>query len=310
MTNPDNSKADWSNYWQGRTAAPRGEALTGVGIENSEELSAFWRDVFAGVERATILDLACGPGSAIRHASASSENQLLGLDISFGAIQSTSATVPGFMGVVASADRIPFADASIDLVVSQFGFEYADGQRAAADISRILRPGGAFHAITHLKSGVIAEECRARRSGLKDIEDSGYIDAARALFTCVFAHERAPSEASMRAVEEASRTFAAAQQTMMPQIRAGGLAGHLHSGASQLYERRRAYLLEDVLGWIDGMVAEIHAFIGRMDSMLDAAIDETEARQLLNVIAPSGQHDCTAFQLDGRPAALALTARR
>ena len=309
MDKPDKSRADWGNYWQGRTAGQSGEVFGGVGIESSEELSDHWTRCFAGAGDAVILDLACGAGSAIRHAAAAGCSRLMGLDISAEALQATRAKLPGLQGLVASADRLPLADDTVDLAVSQFGFEYADRTAAARDIGRVLRTGGRFCAIVHLKDGAIAQECAGHLAGLNVIASSRFIPVAKAVFSAVFAFESSPSDAARQALDAALKALTKAQEALMPQVQAGGIAAHLHGGAAQLFERRRNYLEQDIQTWLDQMSGEIAAYAGRMSGMLNAAIDPGEAQVLLELIAPGGETQCAPFPLGGRDAALKLTAR-
>lgn len=308
MTNPASNQADWSNYWQGRAAGKTGEVFAGVGVETSEELQDHWRAVFTGHHDETVLDIACGAGSVSRHADEAGCANLIGLDISPAAIVATQQNCPGLLGLVSSADALPLADASVNLVVSQFGFEYADRKRAAMEIRRVLKPGGQFSAIVHLKGGAIDQECCGHLERLDAVRQSAFLPAARAVFSTVFAFESEASDAHRAAMDAALRSLATAQEALAPEVRSGGLAAHLQAGARQLFERRRAYLESDILTWLDDMEAEMTAYRGRMNGMLGAAIDRDEAEMLLGAIAPDGDTDCCAFRLAGRDAAWLMTA--
>lgn len=304
------AQSDWRTYWKGRHAGRTGEVFAGEGIENSDELSAFWDSVFAKPQSGLVLDLACGAGSAIRHAVGTEATGLIGLDISHEALQSAQAKVQGFRGVVGAADALPFASGSVSHVISQFGFEYSDRASAAAEVARVLSPSGVFTAIVHLKSGAIATECEQHLSNVQAIKASGYIDAVKELYRKVFAYDRAPSPASKRDVETAGKAFQVAQSRIAPVVKVSGLAKQLHQGAQQLFERRKAYLLEDLLQWLAEMSAEIEAYHGRMSGMLSSAIDEQEARKILATIAGGGAYDLQTLQLAGRDAAWILSAQR
>lgn len=308
MTNPDSNQADWSNYWQGRAAGKTGEVFAGVGVETSDELHQHWRDVFANCADGTVLDLACGAGSVIRHAAAAGLADLIGLDFSPAAIAATRQSCPDLLGLVASADVLPLADASVSMVASQFGFEYADRKRAAREVHRVLKPGGRFSAIVHLKNGAIDRECRGHLARLEAITQSAFLPAARTVFSTVFAFERDPSGAHRAAMDAALGALAAAQEALAPEVRAGGLAAHLQAGAGQLFERRRSYLESDILKWLDDMEGEMVAYRGRMNGMLGAAIDRDEGESLLKAIAPDGKIECHEFHLAGRAAAWRMSA--
>ncbi|MEL6414360.1 MAG: class I SAM-dependent methyltransferase [Pseudomonadota bacterium] len=310
MSEIDRSQADWANYWSGREAGQTGEVLAGTGIENQDELSAFWNSVFAEPQTGLVLDLACGAGSAIKHATASDTNLLIGLDISSDAILAAQAKVPGLTGIIAAADAIPLADGSVSHVISQFGFEYSNRQKAAVEISRVLAPGGHFTAVVHLKDGAIAEECQGHLAKAELISTSGYFSSVRDLFTAAFEFDAAPTPDLKQRVSDAGIEFSKAQATLAPIIKEGGIAGRLHAGARQLFERRQAYLPADISTWLDQMAHEIDAYAGRMRGMLASAIDKAEANSIVTAIADNGHGGVQALSLSGSEAAWVLTARR
>lgn len=309
MTDPDQSLAYWGSYWRNRAERETGAPPVGVGIESAEELSAYWQSVFADGPRSGVLDLGCGAGAVTRHALAAGIQELIALDISAHALKEARIAAPSLLGLVASADRIPLADQTVALVASQFGIEYADRVRAAGEIGRVLKPGGAFHAVVHLKGGAIDAECRDHLARAEAIERSQYIPAVRAFYKAVYAHDRAPSPTRLAEMDAAFEAFSRAQSVLVPEIQAGGIAAQLANGARDHYQRRRAYTEEQALVWIDGFAAEIEAYAGRMRSMLDAAMAPDEASALLARISPKGSYEVAPILVRGQEAALRLTAR-
>lgn len=309
MTDPNHSLAYWGSYWRNRAGRKTGAPPVGVGIESAEELAAYWSNLFADGPGLRILDLCCGAGAVTRHAMAAGLQDLVALDISAHAIEETRKEVPSVLGLVASADRIPLADHSVALVASQFGFEYADRLRAADEIGRVLKPGGAFHAFVHLKGGAIDAECRDHLARAEAIERSQYIPAVRAFYASVYAHDRAPSPERLARMDAAFERFSRAQNALVPEIQAGGIAAQLANGARQHYQRRHSYTEAQAMAWIDGFAAEIEAYAGRMRSMLEAAMAPDEASALLARIAPDGDFEVAPFLVGGRAAALRLMAR-
>jgi ubiquinone/menaquinone biosynthesis C-methylase UbiE len=94
----------------------------------------------------TVLDVACGSGNTALSA-ARRRNTVTGIDIVENLIERAKARAKAEGLAVeflsASAEELPFADASFDYVLSTFGVMFApDQQRAADELLRVCKPGG------------------------------------------------------------------------------------------------------------------------------------------------------------------------
>jgi len=95
-----------------------------------------------------VLDVACGTGVVSRLASASvgEGGVVAGLDVNLGMLTVARATTPPDMKIEwheASAQRMPFPDASFDAVLCQMGLQFIpDRQAALIEMRRVLAPGG------------------------------------------------------------------------------------------------------------------------------------------------------------------------
>ncbi len=288
---------NWGNYWQGRAASDADAALVGpdvglgigVGIETDAEIGAFWTGWLAQLPKSTrLLDMACGAGSVVRRATEVGLTDITGVDISSDAITTLKAACPKAKGVVASADATGLGAGCFDRVASQFGFEYADARKAAGEAVRLLAKGGSFLALAHSQDSAIEREVTRLGGEAKAILDCGFIERAKQLFTADKAGgpESSGSEAEF---SKAAAAFAGPQAQLMTIARAsGGLAAHLYQGTQTMFERRAVYDLADITSWLDGMAAEISAFVGRMDSMVQAALSEVEANAVLAVLEQGG----------------------
>lgn len=280
----ENNSENWSNYWQGRTAGESGAALVGVGVENDQDIAVFWDDVLSGYEKnVPLLDLACGAGSVIRRAEASGFTDLTGADISDAAIVALKDACPTAKGVVCPANETPFKDGAFTIVASQFGFEYAGAEQTASEIARLVAPGGTFIALAHKSGSAIEQEVLSKRAEAQAIKDTGFTDVAKNLFKVD------KTDGDDTAFGEALQAFRGPQDQLLEIAKsAGGLAGHLYQGTQQLYERRRSYDLADMTGWIDGMATEVEAYVGRMQSMVEAALTQKDLEAVLDKLKQAG----------------------
>ncbi|MFI1169726.1 class I SAM-dependent methyltransferase [Streptomyces sp. NPDC020801] len=107
-------------------------------------------DLYPG---ATVLDLACGTGFAARTAAAQvgPSGRVFGVDINEGMLRVAEARHPRMYPDIeftrASADDLPYPDATFDAVVCQQGVQFfPDLDAALAEAARVTRPGGRFAA--------------------------------------------------------------------------------------------------------------------------------------------------------------------
>jgi ubiquinone/menaquinone biosynthesis C-methylase UbiE len=120
--------------------AERAELVSGVGRRVVE---------LAGVEPGmTVLDAVCGAGNAAIPA-AQAGARVTGLDISPDMLAVARERGADYMieidWVEGDVQALPFPDASFDRVLSVFGHMFApDHERTAAELRRVLRPGGAI----------------------------------------------------------------------------------------------------------------------------------------------------------------------
>ena len=129
----------------------------------------------AGVSRGTrVLDLGCGTGNAALEAARRGAEvvaidparRLLDVCRERAASESLSLRLDE-----ASADRLPFEDASFDAVVSVFAVIFApEAGRAATEMMRVVRPGGVVVVTSWLPTGPIAEVGRLLQEAMTKVE--------------------------------------------------------------------------------------------------------------------------------------------
>ncbi len=92
-----------------------------------------------------VLDVACGTGVLAREAArrVAPSGKVTGLDINPGMLAVAERLAPAIEWRQGAAESLPFADATYDVVVSQFGLMFfTDRHKAVEEMLRVLRPEG------------------------------------------------------------------------------------------------------------------------------------------------------------------------
>jgi len=144
------SAPDWSRFWEM-------EPATCYGREYPACIRAFLGKYFAEVQcrdpRAKVLDIGTGNHAATVIArSASPGFQLYGIDIA----KVRAPPVGLHINVLQmSAEHLAFPDAEFAAVVSVNGIEYADVDRAFAEMFRVMRPGATAALVLHRSDSLV-----------------------------------------------------------------------------------------------------------------------------------------------------------
>jgi len=317
--------AAWADYWE-QDGGAEASVQAVRGDHHAERLTVFWKNALrAALQRRSavrLLDAACGAGIVGRTAAELAEEMgtcdLTGhcTDYSHAAVRAAMSAGSGpRLATAADARALPYEDGSFDLVVSQFGLEYAgdDGFREAA---RVVAAHGQFLAVIHMIDGGIHEECSGNLRILDAIEQSGLMrmyGRVLELAERVDAGRAAPGALSRptRLIEAARLRVCEALSGAPP----GAAADHalrLMADWTQLFERRGHYGAGVAQAWISAQAAELDAFARRMRSMLAAARDLDSINALSEVFRGAGlstvEVDTLVLGDAGQPAAWVMSA--
>jgi len=162
--NKQNARA-WSNYWDS------GFESTFTGHHGSEffkELDQQWVNLFTEQkDGATIVDLGAGNGALtakILEADLNSDKSFKIIAIDYSDVESQSPiynTEKIQVKAHTPIEATGLEAESVDLLVSQYGFEYADHKKATAEVARVLKPGGALQAVVHHRQSEVSQSCAA-----------------------------------------------------------------------------------------------------------------------------------------------------
>jgi SAM-dependent methyltransferase len=130
-----------------------------------------------------LLDVACGTGNAALLAAGRGA-AITGLDASPRLLElaASRAQEAGVQAewVQGDIEALPFADGTFDVAVSVFGVIFArDAAQAAAELERVVRPGGRVVVATWIDRGPIAEVSRASMAAMARLAPPGPPPPAR-----------------------------------------------------------------------------------------------------------------------------------
>ncbi|WP_285763909.1 class I SAM-dependent methyltransferase [Biformimicrobium ophioploci] len=271
MTDSENQ---WTEYWSNEGAG--GEVFVNRQGEKHPKLREYWQEALSGLPEGTrILDLACGAGSIYRDiASASSGYRLAAADLSEKATQQLKDQMPAVETIVCSADDVPEASGAFDMVVSQFGVEYA-GHAGLQEAMRLVAASGQLRLLCHIEDGFIDDRNQRELAGLKLIRDTGFIDHA----ISVTSETASRNEASAKAAVEAFTSIepeVAAFVAKNPH----GFHSHLYQGFRTMFCNRQRYRTSDIVGWLEAMREEQAKAETRIGEIRGATLSKDDIDQL------------------------------
>ncbi len=163
--------SEWLQFWRHGSVT----TFERSGNPNYDgEIREFWDRQFATLTReARVVDLATGNGAvaflaaeySVKHDMRFAIEALDKAGIDPEQHAGHAEAVRQWLGQVrfrgnAPNERTGLDSDSVDLVTSQYGFEYGDPAASAREVVRILKPGGRIALITHHATSVLVREAR------------------------------------------------------------------------------------------------------------------------------------------------------
>ncbi|WP_298443971.1 class I SAM-dependent methyltransferase [uncultured Ferrimonas sp.] len=304
--NQQQQTQSWERYWQSDQGSQ-----TQISDQLKQQcLTPLWqrflRQAFIATPNAVTLEIGCGDGylADLNAPLLPASSQLLCLDISTAAAQWVEQKHPRLAAVAANANALPLADHSVDIVISQFGIEYA-GAAAFAEVGRVLKPKGKLLLFCHQQGSSIFQECHGNRQTLQAFIDSQVMPLAAAAFRA--GYRILAGQGSQQAFRDADKALAPAveqvkQLLLHPQCDADQFLRRVFADLGKMYGRIQHYQADDVSAWFNHNNQAIVEYLGRMQSMTDAALSTAQTEQITAQLAQAGiLLDCTAVQHNTQP---------
>ena len=259
-------------------------------------IAGFWLD---GFERLAIgsrvLDIGTGNGPLPR--------LLVGLesrpDMSCDAIDLAEIAPPWLAQLPAStrnrlrfhgacaAEWLPFADASFDHVVSQWGLEYSQLALSVPELLRVLAPGGSIQLLLHHQDArpvTLAVEEAQHTVWL--LQKDGFLDIASAMLAPMALAGTAKGSAQLmhdKGANQLRERFNARQEALQARIQQGSctdVLSEIRQGVGTLFAIAARQGMEPASLAFDQMRTELQDALFRLQELRNHAMDEPAAMAL------------------------------
>ncbi len=200
----------WDRYWAYGNLHSFSQVTRG---NYGGDIAAFWQERFETLpDGACVVDVATGNGAvallALDTAAATGRRFTVhGTDLAAidPVTQVTEEDVRERLARIhfhprIPAEALPFADATVDLVCSQFGLEYSDTARSIPELARVLRPGGHAALILHHGDSSFVRSARDEARGIDYVVDDARVYLKTRNFLRALAETRSPRGGSSRSL--------------------------------------------------------------------------------------------------------------
>ncbi|WP_334078795.1 class I SAM-dependent methyltransferase [Microbulbifer sp. M83] len=269
----------WDQFWRQGFITTFGGAMESNYIG---ELRQLWESLFATMKPGSqVLDLATGNGALACIAVETFRDK--GIDARV--VAADKAVIPAQISAPRPilalrecvsfhsnmpCEQLAFADASFDLVTSQYGIEYSDWQYSLPEVYRVLKPGMSAHFVCHTTDSSLLENSRREIGIYKSALQQYQIFDAAMEFCKNFSHS-APKQAADRS-QELNRVINGFREVH------GGdeLGSILIADISNHLKQLKTAPAQKITDELEGRKSEYDSALRRLMDMESAALAETD----------------------------------
>lgn len=301
----------WENHWQKTNDTAAFEESTPLHNYLQTHWSNFLKQTISPHNDTKLIDLACGKGTvselAVSQGKAANTGRLdiHCVDASFSAVKNVAQRLSISAALQANCANLPYQNDSFDLVVSQFGIEYAPAH-SAKEFARILKSSGRFASVIHYKNGAIYQDCNEKRKLIEKILSLNLFEKAQVAFTAGYAvvDGKLPPQVFQKADADFAPVIEQYKQVIIStNSEVKSLLIQILKDMGFMYENIASHSEQDVSDWLTSTKLEFINFKDRMSSMVNAAMDEEQICQMLAPFLAKGftQTICERLSVDNDP---------
>lgn len=271
----------WSEYWKNDSES--GECFVSSAGKKNPELKTFWQNqICSDVNEKVVLDLASGAGSIFSCLDNTTNLHLYSSDLSFEALKKQSERNLNTHLVVSSADCSTFSSSTFDIVVSQFGIEYAQ-RKSFSVANELLKPGGKLVCLCHIKDGYIDKRNVLESEGIKLALNTHFIEIAIELTKSLFSGNETNIQSVLKDFQKIEPKMSERASLVKE-----GFQYHLYQGFRKMMESIKNYRCSDIVNWLIDMRNEMNNIESRLETMMRAALSRKDVAEIAQVLIVSG----------------------
>ena len=279
--------AGWRDYWK----LDKPASCIAAREATRTQIDSWWRSWFSQLSTGRrVLDIATGNGIVLAHAARAAEDrnicfELTGVDLAdIDPLRYLSTPPAGlrkarFMGGVA-AESLPFPAKSFDVVVSQYGLEYADLEKALSEVERVLRQEGRFRWLAHSEgSEVVLQNTDQHRQVDFLLGSKGVVSSMERLIERISKH---------RSTQSAIRSLAAALRNAELYCREyppADIVQEICRGFADVASRWQAFYASDLAAMIKDTRQKLIAHRQRIEDMRAAVLTASRQNRVKSILS-------------------------